>query len=69
MKFSKVIYVDRGAREVSALVSAVIQKDENSRLHLSAFISDFPLKPVETEFAMEELMDRALSYPELFAFD
>jgi len=64
MKFSKVIYLDRGAREISALISAVIKKDENKKLHLSHFLSDVSLRPMETEFAMEELMDKAHAFPE-----
>jgi hypothetical protein len=69
MTFSKVIYLDRGTFEVSALVSAEIIVNENSLFELSNFRADEILRPAEVEMAKEELIDRARAFPEAGTVD
>lgn len=64
MKFSKVIYVDRGAAEVSALVSADITLTDSRQMVVRNFQSDYPLRDAEIERASIELIDRAQTYPD-----
>jgi len=64
MNYRKILYFDRGAETISALVSASIRQNENRRFEVSNFQSDLDLSPVEKIIAIEELIDRARAYPD-----
>jgi len=64
MKFTKTIYLESGRENiVEAIVSARVTF-ENGIPFVSNFETNRAMTPVEIEAAKEELIDRAMCYPE-----